>query len=294
MWEHNKEINYVPIEHLCGYFEPKYSLLVKLFFEQSIILFIFLDNITYHKFFVFVCSFMFLNLQQILPILLSMCHINSNIMINVEQMELFCEIFGLDGYLTYLLNNLREKELDIMYINIIYSSPTTIYPIKDFNNLILYCSLLIDNLNEIRYTLVNLTIQFESLSNIFKRIDFYSDHSIHESPPSECFLTKLNRIFVLKIPPPYEFTYYIPTPKMYISEVVTSTRQLFGYSRRKVSTKTCSTKLLNISSSGDATLLESPNSSSYASICEYSKKTFRKTTRSIKVMKSDDKNECTI
>lgn len=41
MWEHNKEINYVPIEHLCGYFEPKYSLLIKLFFDQSIILFIF-------------------------------------------------------------------------------------------------------------------------------------------------------------------------------------------------------------------------------------------------------------
>lgn len=230
LWNSDTSINFVQKTKLMAFFHCEYHGFVQLFFQT--------DTVSYEDYFLFVCFFMFFDNSHIIPLLMSMCKIYSNICVTYDQIKDFMVHFFLreEDY-EDLEDVLEQCRMDLPD----YSVDT--YPIKTFTQYIKNSQAFNKLILEFKNYLINYTLTPQSYELISNRIDFYYKNTnnfgnnisfLH--PPQEPFCEKMKRKTFTNLPAPYHFDFGLQYPNSESKDhVLLSLKQKFGYSVRKKS-----------------------------------------------------------
>lgn len=193
----------------------------------------------------FICTFIFFSASQVLPLLLSMANILSNLFITVDQIHHFLELIN-NTVLSYdvILLILEDSENRTEYSSNGYS-------IRAFMNIFINSTSYEDYIDCLKEILVSLSLGSEEYNVIINRMNYYySKGSETAKPPYEPFFSKLHRKLLTNLPAPFHYDYFIHNPKKSaFSEMIFSIRKEFGYSYRSITVDSESKFLLAKSSS---------------------------------------------
>lgn len=246
LWRDTQSDYGIPLSVFIKYFDKKYHNLIAQFFQHCIYyLFYLIANITYSKYFLFICTFMFFGSSHVLPLLLSMANIMSNLFITTDQIRNFLSLIR-NTVLSFdvILLILEDSENRTEYSNNGYS-------IRAFMNIFINSTSYEDYVDCLKNILINLTIGNDYFEVIQKRVEFYYiKGNEYAKPPFEPLLSKLHRKLFTNHPAPYHYDYFIHNPKRSsLSEMIFTLRQDFGYSYRSNTIDSESKLLLAKSSS---------------------------------------------
>lgn len=165
-----------------------------------------IEAIDFHFYFIFICFFTFYDAKNILSLMLSICHINSNFCITEEQVNCFVDKFDFPIIMySDLQTHLDHHKMHISDCN---KDP---YSIKSFADYFLGNSQFISYLESFRLlNIYNITNFPQLYSNIIQRRYFFASNfgNRYSIPPKESCVFRIYRTLFTDLPPPYSFDYY--------------------------------------------------------------------------------------
>lgn len=159
LWNKNKAENYIFITSLVNEFDPIYFELITKIFKNK--------EIYYDDYFESFVLLLFCNFNQITSYLLTMMNINSNIMINEEQIDRVLDIFNRQ-YINVL--DFKDDPKNKIYLN-----DCDAYSMKNFIPWLISCLGFQSLIFGVRSVIIDLTIGNSCFKNINKRITHYYD-----------------------------------------------------------------------------------------------------------------------
>lgn len=225
-----------------------------------------IDDVCISEYFIFVCLFTFVDLNHLLPLLLSVASIQSNIFITKSQVYHFTQTYNMsrqvfDDIISYLSNTTDTNKAD--NIDDIISSMDDNYSLRDFLTYIRND----DNFTSFFYKLgiYNKThiLDSKKCDILIRRYQYYYSNPQNQIPPKEsCFEGLYRKLFTDNLPP-YHYDYRpIYSTLSSFDECIRTLRLLFGYSVRPKTLKlsaigckikenmSCSTDSLNCNIKG--------------------------------------------
>lgn len=171
----------------------------------------------------------------IVPLLLSICGINSNIAISEKQAIEFFRCLGYD---------FKSRELEL-WLDVVERNEEGRIPIKCLTDLFISHSNFNTNLDSLREVLIKEVLLKENYNNIIKRRNFYQDYINQYYLPSKsnynyrlpALKESCREKIVRKIekkPHPLYTDYFDPEKARSIGKIINAIRFRYGYSQRPV------------------------------------------------------------
>lgn len=187
LWNKNKLENYILISSLTNEFDPIYFELITKIFKNK--------EIYYDDYFESFVLLLFCNFNQITSYLLTMMNINSNIMINEEQIDRVLDIFNRQ-YINVF--DFKEDPRNRIYLN-----DCDAYSMKNFIPWLISCLGFQSLIFGVRSVIIDLTIGNSCFKNISKRITHYYDlikASNNRNDATNLFMC--NKLIATQLPSP--------------------------------------------------------------------------------------------
>lgn len=182
--------------------------------------------IYHNSFFLFICTFCFFSTVQIVPLLLSMCGVYSNLFITKDQVIQFFKIYPYD-------KSCYKEFIECLHPNKYIKRDR--YNLKDFITSITSFTPTHNILESFRYEIVNKILTENIFLRMRSKIDYYytTCEFIERPKNPETCTDRLYRVLCTTEPHPYHYNYYISTPSVADLELILyEIKQRYGYGLR--------------------------------------------------------------
>lgn len=182
--------------------------------------------VDHNSFFLFICTFCFFSTVQIVPLLLSMCGVYSNLFITKDQVITFFKIYPYD-------KSCYKEFIECLH-------PTKYikrdrYNLKDFITSITSFTPTHNILEAFRYEIVNKILTENIFLRMRSKIDYYytTCEFIDRPTNPETCTDRLYRVLCTTEPHPYHFNYFINSPSVADLDIILyEIKQRYGYGLR--------------------------------------------------------------
>lgn len=239
MWSNVQTTTSFPCAKLILLYPDDFRNLIRAFFDDRMILFynvMIIDPICISEYFIFICLFTFIDLNHLLPLLLSIAGIQSNLFITKSQIYHFTQTYNLSSQEFEDIVKYLTKANDINAadnINDFISSSEDNYSLREFLTYIKND----DHFTSFFYKLgiYNKThiLNPKKCDVLIRRYQYYYLNPHNPNPPKESCIEFLCRKIFTDDLPPYHYDYRpIYSTLSSFDECIRTLRLLFGYSSR--------------------------------------------------------------
>lgn len=232
IWDPNLELSFITCEKLKCIFCNDFDNLIDAFFPSSIYIngynFLYIDQVKPQEYFLFVCSFIFFPISQVISLLLSICRVYSNVFVKKEQMNQILKIAN-----SLPLTEADSKALYFQSQTFVADCPADTYSIKIFNTYLKSLFSFNVFINSLKEKLTNIAIGYYEYEIIQKRRTYLIMNPFTDNIPPESCKSYLYRKLFTHSMPPYHFDYILPSENsLNMENMLLIMKRYFGYAYR--------------------------------------------------------------